>query len=166
MQTSPQIDLAGAGDFDFLFGRWRVEHRKLRERLAQNDDWIVFPGTLDVRPVLGGAGNIDDNRVDDPAGPYRATTLRLFDADSGLWGIRWIDARLPGIDAPLFGRFDGRLGRFEHDEHIDGRTVRVRFTYEDLGPGHARWAQAFSPNQGLTWETNWIMAFTRDEATR
>ena len=35
------------------------------------------------------------------------------------------------------------------------------FTYENLGPVRARWAQAFSPDSGRSWETNWIMEFSR-----
>lgn len=37
----------------------------------------------------------------------------------------------------------------------------MRFTYENLGPRDARWSQAFSPDDGASWETNWIMEFTR-----
>src|SRR6266403_5923537 len=33
---------SGVHDFDFLVGRWRVHHRKLKERLANNHEWIEF----------------------------------------------------------------------------------------------------------------------------
>jgi len=35
----------GSNDFDFLVGSWRVHHRRLKERLAGNHDWIEFEGT-------------------------------------------------------------------------------------------------------------------------
>ena len=38
-------DMKGANDFDFLIGDWRVHHRRLKERLAGNHDWIEFEGT-------------------------------------------------------------------------------------------------------------------------
>jgi hypothetical protein len=37
----------------------------------------------------------------------------------------------------------------------------VRFTWDHISEEAARWQQAFSSDAGLTWETNWIMEFTR-----
>jgi hypothetical protein len=36
----------GVHDFDFLVGHWRVHHRKLKQRLANNHEWVEFEGTL------------------------------------------------------------------------------------------------------------------------
>ena len=55
-------------DFDFYMGSWRVHHRRLKERLAGNDEWQEFEGTSTAWPILGGAGNIDDNVLELPAG--------------------------------------------------------------------------------------------------
>lgn len=151
----------GSRAFDFLIGRWRVKHRKLRQRLADSSDWYEFPGSLEVRPILSGLGNIDDNLVEDPHGPYRASSLRVLNPEDGLWSVYWIDARAEGIDKPVVGAFEGRTGHFYNDDEWDGRPVRVRFTYENLGPRRARWAQAFSPDSGRRWETNWVMDFFR-----
>jgi hypothetical protein len=152
---------SGSRAFDFLVGRWRVKHRKLRHRLAGSSDWYDFAGKLEVRPILSGLGNVDDNLIDDPHGSYRASSLRVFNPKDGLWSIYWIDARAGGIDKHVVGAFEGRTGRFYNDDEWGGRPVRVRFTYEKLGPRRARWAQAFSPDSGRSWETNWIMDFFR-----
>jgi hypothetical protein len=32
----------GARDFDFLHGSWRIEHRRLKERLAGCGEWEEF----------------------------------------------------------------------------------------------------------------------------
>lgn len=152
---------AGARGFDFLLGRWNVRHRKLGRRLVGCTEWIEFSGTLEVFRVLGGLGNIDDNDLDDPEGQYRATSLRLFDTIADQWAIRWIDGRSAGIDPPLIGTFLGREGRFHGDDFFAGRAIRIRFVYEDVKPGLARWEQAFSIDQGITWETNWTMEFIR-----
>ena len=55
-------------DFDFLPGHWRVQHRRLRERLAGNDEWQVFDGTSTAQAILGGQGVVDDNVLNLPAG--------------------------------------------------------------------------------------------------
>ena len=41
--------------------------------------------------------------------------------------------------------------------------MRVRFLWKHDPPRTARWEQAFSADGGATWETNWIMRFTRAE---
>jgi hypothetical protein len=55
-------------DFDFYMGSWRIHHRRLKERLAGNDEWEEFEGTSVAWPLLGGAGNVDDNVLELPAG--------------------------------------------------------------------------------------------------
>lgn len=36
-------------------------------------------------------------------------------------------------------------------------VIRVRYTWDETTATTARWQQAFSPDEGRTWETNWIM---------
>ncbi|HET7863425.1 MAG TPA: hypothetical protein VFL86_03375, partial [Burkholderiaceae bacterium] len=54
LQETHAMHSTDAHDFDFLFGRWRVFHSRLRERLAGNDDWQEFDGSLTAQPLLGG----------------------------------------------------------------------------------------------------------------
>ncbi len=42
----------------------------------------------------------------------------------------------------------------------DGKKAIV-CCWSDITPTLARWEQAFSPDGGKSWETNWIMEFTR-----
>lgn len=153
----------GAAGFDFLHGDWTVRHRKLASRLAGSDTWVQFDGTLSVRPILGGIGNVDDNVLDDPNGRYFATSLRLFNSKAQTWTIWWVDGRSPAAETPVVGAFEGRKGAFFADDAWEGQRIRVRFTYEDQGPGRAQWTQAFSADGGRTFETNWIMDFTRND---
>src|SRR5215475_4150944 len=48
---------SGIKDFDFLIGSWRVHHRRLKERLSENHEWIEFDGTCTMQKILGDAGN-------------------------------------------------------------------------------------------------------------
>lgn len=153
---------AHPSDFDFLFGRWQVRHRRLKQRLQQCTEWETFEGRSHAWPLLGGLGNVDDNVIELPAGAYRAATLRAFDPAVRRWSIWWLDGRWPDrIDLPMRGGFQGREGLFLADEVIDGRPVRVRFLWLNLDPGRARWEQAFSTDGGQRWETNWEMDFQR-----
>jgi hypothetical protein len=153
-------------DFDFLFGRWHVAHRRLQQRLAGCTEWDAFGGTLNCWPLLGGMGNVDDNLVELPAaqgGAYRAATLRAFEPKARQWSIWWLDARHAGqLDTPVVGNFDAAGdGCFLADDHFQGRPIRVRFLWLRTRTPVPRWEQAFSLDQGASWETNWEMDFTR-----
>jgi hypothetical protein len=152
-------------DFDFFIGAWRVSHRYLKQRLANCTEWAEFAGVTETRKILGGFGNIDDNTLNKSAGAYRAVTLRAFDPETRQWSIWWLDGRTPRcLDTPMRGEFENGVGLFFADDALDGRPIRVRFTWtQDDGDG-PRWEQAFSADGGATWETNWIMRFTRTEA--
>ena len=153
----------GVHAFDFLAGRWRVRHRKLRRRLAGCTDWDEFNGTLECRPVLGGLGNVDENVIEDPSGTYQALALRLFDPASGLWSIWWVDGRRGLLEPPVHGRFEQGVGHFAGEDRLDGRPIHIRFFWSGAGTDRPRWEQAFSADGGAEWETNWIMQLERAE---
>ena len=151
--------MSTAHDFDFLHGQWDVLHRKLRERLAGCTEWKTLRGTADVRPVLRGIGNIDRFTFD--GDEFEGMTLRLFDLDARHWTIHWSDTNRGRLDPPLTGTFVDGVGVFYGDDVHDGRPVRVRFVWRDLGGDGASWEQAFSADGGASWETNWTMQFSR-----
>lgn len=148
-------------DFDFLFGQWSVQHRRLKSRLTSSTEWEAFSGTSEARPILGGAGNVDDNVLELPAGRYAAATVRVFDAAKGQWSIWWVDSRTANIDTPVRGSFAAGLGTFYGEDVLRGKPVRVRYLWSLITSRSAQWEQAFSPDNGASWEANWIMNFTR-----
>lgn len=162
MTTPTASPALGLHDFAFLTGQWRVHHRKLRHRLAGSTDWMEFTGTCRAWEILDGAGNVDDNLLQDPTGPYRAATLRRCDPATGTWSIWWCDARRPQLDPPVHGSFKDGIGTFLGQDSHEGTPVTVRFTWSQISAEHARWEQAFSTDDGATWESNWVMEFERD----
>jgi hypothetical protein len=156
-----EMDRTGVNDFDFFIGAWRVHHRRLKERLANSHEWVEFDGTSNAQKILGGLGNMDDNVLSFPGGAYRAVTFRTYDSAKKLWSIWWIDSRHPGpLDPPVIGRFENGVGTFYADDTFNGKPIRVRYLWTNLSAA-PRWEQAFSEDGGKTWETNWIMDFTR-----
>lgn len=152
---------SGRNAFAFLNGDWRVRHRKRLGRLVGSDEWIEFDGTCRAWELLGGEGNVDDNFLDDPGGAYSAATFRRTDPSTGLWWIWWFDSRFDELDPPVSGSFENGIGTFYADDELAGRPIRVRFTWSQITDDSARWEQAFSPDGGETWETNWVMKFER-----
>jgi len=160
-----QIDSStlGVHDFDFLVGQWRVHHRKLKERLANNHEWIEFEGTLNSQPLMEGYSNVDDLVLEVPGGAYRGVALRSFDSKTQQWSIWWLDSRTPlgPLDPPMRGSFHNGVGTFYADDTFDGRPVRIRFIWSKITPTSCHWEQAYSPDGGKTWETNWAQDITR-----
>ncbi len=157
-----QAPAGASADFDFFIGNWRVAHRQLKRRLAGCTDWVQFAGSASMRPMMGGLGNVDDNVIEHPSGTYCAITMRAFDPQTGTWSIWWLDARHPGrLDPPVVGAFDNGRGNFETDDILDNKPIKVRFRWDARIADAPRWEQAFSGDDGATWETNWVMDFTR-----
>jgi hypothetical protein len=153
---------AGARDFDFWIGRWNVHNRRLRARLAGSDEWEEFEAMVAARPLLDGMGNEDEFRTDYDGG-FIGMSFRFFDPDKRRWSIYWADSRRCGeLDPPVFGSFTGDTGVFEGADTFEGRPILVRFIWSGVTTSTPRWEQAFSDDGGgETWETNWIMDFTR-----
>ena len=94
---------------------------------------------MTCRPLLGGQGSIDENRLDDPSGAYLAVALRLFDAATRTWSIWWADPRfsLLSLDPPVQGRFDGGEGLFLSENIFEGRPIAypLSLVRDRAGPG-------------------------------
>ena len=155
-------------DFDFLFGHWQVEHRKLKSRLTGCTDWETFTSVQQCWPLMGGICNVDETRRVDaaPGEGQIGATLRCLNLHTQQWSIYWVAARdgVLGLPPVVGGFRDGvGVGIFEADEMINDRMTRVRFTWSVLSPTTAHWQQGFSVDQGASWEINWTMAFTRTQ---
>ncbi|SRR6266545_6214063 len=151
----------GADDFDFLIGDWSVLHRRLKQRLVGDTEWIECSGPASARKILGGLGNVDEYRINLPAGAYIGASLRLFNPVMKTWSIYWMDSRNPKLDPPMVGSFRDGRGLFFGDDTFEGQPIRVRFVWSGMTRTTCRWEQAFSVDGGSSWETNWVMTFTR-----
>jgi hypothetical protein len=148
-------------DFDFYVGTWEVHNRRLDAPLTDSDKWDEFPGLSIARPIFGGTGNMDE--IDFPSRGWSGLTLRLFDPQEQTWSLHWVSSRRTVIDPPVIGRFDNGRGEFFADDTHEGRPVRVRYIWSDMSATTAHWEQAFSVDDGLTWETNWTMDSRRTD---
>jgi hypothetical protein len=154
---------AASHDFDFLQGAWRVHNRYLKERLRGSTEWIEFEGQSKLLPLLKGLGHLDQYSAMRDGQSIEGITLRLFNPATGEWSLHWADTVRAGVlQPPMVGRFRDGVGEFFGDEEVDGRKVQCRFRWSLNSSGSPQWEQAFSDDGGKTWETNWIMTFTRE----
>ena len=90
--------------------------------------------------------------------------LRALDEPGGRWADWYLSAGdLSKIDPPLYGRFVKGVGTFLSREMFEGGQVIVRGQFAPVNVDEALWEQAFSTDEGGTWETNWVMRYLRVE---
>ncbi len=152
----------GSHDFDFWAGRWRIRNERLVKRLQGCTDWETFDATVDAWLLPGGLGNMDTYRTEHWPG-YVGMSLRLYDPRARQWSIYWVSNQTGVLEPPVVGSFSNGVGVFEGRDVLEGRPIVVRFTWSDITETGVRWEQAFSPDEGHTWEKNWIMEMTRVE---
>lgn len=153
---------ASQHDFDFFLGSWHVQHRRLKKRLANNNEWEEFDGTTHWQPLLGGIANLNDSVVNRSTGTYRGMGLRAFDAKTSIWTDWYLDGRDPTkVELHGVGRFENGVGTFLSDDTFEDKPIKVRGIFTPIAPDSAQWEQAFSADGGKTWETNYVMRQTR-----
>jgi hypothetical protein len=150
---------SGMHDFNFLFGSWDVAHRRLVERLVGSHEWETFSGSAVCRPILGGVGNLDEFAF--PTKGFMGATLRLYDPERAEWSLYWSNSRTGRLEPPVVGVFVDGVGDFYGEDVHDGVPIRVHYRWSEITPSSARWEQAFSTDNGSTWEANWVMDFRR-----
>jgi hypothetical protein len=161
--------MSGANDFDFLLGGpWHVRNRRRTNALYRDREgvWEEFEAhhSGGVK-YLDGRAIIDQFEGTFPSGEVRrGMTIRAFDEQTQRWSLVWLDNRNPPDFRPLVGTFEDGVGLFSQViETPEGEELHVRFTWDEITAETARWQQAFSFDRGKTWETNWVMEFTRQQ---
>ena len=152
-------------DFDFLTGFHKVHHKKLKTRLNHCTEWIVSDGTQEMRQVLNNIGNVDSYHMTALDGKsIEGMALRLFNPDTRLWTIYWADSHHGTLDIPVSGSFENNIGHFFAMDKFNGKDILLQFLWDATNPDKPVWSQAFSPDNGQTWEWNWYMYFSNDES--
>jgi hypothetical protein len=148
-------------DFAFLEGDWQVGHRYIRVKPDQQE-WVEASGTCDHRELYNGWANVEDYVMNTSAGSYSAVALRSYNPKTSQWTIWWLDGRAPSeIAEPMQGRFENGVGTFYGPTTVNGKPARMRFIWSGTTSASPHWQQAYSYDDGKTWETVWIMKFQR-----
>jgi hypothetical protein len=153
---------AGQHDFDFGFGTWTSRIRRLQKPLTGSTTWTESTGTVTVRKLWNGRGQLEEIEVDSPAGHLEGLTVRLYNPASRQWNLYWSNASRGVLTEPAgIGEFKDGRGEFYDQEVYEGKTILVRQIYFDIKPDFYRYEQSFSADGGKTWEPNWVAEITR-----
>ena len=151
----------GQHDFDFSIGTWKTHISRLLHPLNGSTTWAEYDGISVVRRVWDGRANLLELEVSGPAGRIEGAGLRLYNPQSHQWSLNWVNSRDGILNRPMIGEFQGAQGEFYDQESFGGRAIFARNRFLDITPNSCRFEQAFSEDGGKTWETNWVMTFTR-----
>jgi hypothetical protein len=148
-------------DFDFLLGDHNVHHKKLKARLDHSAEWTESDGTHTMTSLLQGTGNLEQHFMTTSDGkPVEGAAMRLFDPATRLWSIYWSDSNSGKMDVPIVGSFENKIGYFFARDTFKGKPILLQFKWDTTDPQKPVWSQAFSADQGKTWEWNWYMYFS------
>jgi hypothetical protein len=151
-------------DFDFLQGKWKVHNRMLKTRLANSDEWIEFEAELHMKKTLNGFGNLENFYSNNNENPFEGMAIRLYNKETRLWKIYWIDSNGMAMDEkPVTGSFENKVGKFYAKDIFNGKEIIVLYQWDATNSAHPKWSQAFSTENGKTWEWNWKMELTKIE---
>jgi hypothetical protein len=154
-------------DFDFLVGKWTMHNRHLNKRLANCRDWTEFESSDENSKILGGTADMDTYSTTQFPGLegrlFEGLTLRLFNPKARLWSLYWIASNTGTIDPPVVGSFENGVGHFFGKDTLNGKPIIVVFRWDARNKDRPVWGQAFSPDNGKTWEWNFFNVSTRPE---
>jgi hypothetical protein len=144
-------------DFDYLVGDWKLTNRKLKCRLHGCTEWSSeFTSSVQMQKVLDGMGNIDKYHQAVDGKPFDGLAVRLFDPKTRLWSIYWADGSRGVFDPPVVGSFENGVGHFFGKDTFEGRDIIVVFRWDVRDKHFPVWSQAFSVDNGKSWEWNSI----------
>jgi hypothetical protein len=153
----------GQHDFDFEIGTWKTHLWRLMHPLTGSNEWVEYEGTTVCRKVWNGRANLVELVADGPAGHFEGLNLRLYNPESRQWSLNFASSRGGTMSPPTVRGFKNGRGEFFSHEDLNGRPILVRFVISDITANSCRFEQAFSDDEGKTWEVNWIAIDTRDE---
>ena len=141
-------------DFDYLLGKWNLKNKHLNSRLTNCKEYTEFEFQVLNEKILAGAGNEDIGWRTVDGKPWEGRAIRLFDKQTRLWRIYWADNNMGQFDPPQTGSFNGNIGLFFAKDMWKGQPVIIVFKWDKTNPEQPVWSQAFSPDNGKTWEWN------------
>lgn len=151
----------GQHDFDFEFGSWSVQLQRLAHPLAGSHEWVEYRGTNIDRKIWNGRANLGELEVRNATSHIEAMSLRLYDPQTHEWSIYFANSRNGELGTAMIGSFENGRGEFYDNETFAGKSIRVRFIFSGITSSAFHFEQAFLPNGGKAWETNWIADFAR-----
>src|SRR5438034_2748484 len=73
----------------------------------------------------------------------------------GYGSFYWVASNTGVLDPPVVGSFENNVGHFFCKDTFKGKPIIVMFRWDARNKDRPVWSQAFSSDDGKTWEWNW-----------
>jgi hypothetical protein len=153
----------GQHDFDFHFGSWHTHVRILINPLTGSKTWVESDGTVTVRKIWDGLGNLEEIEASNATTHFKGLTLFLYNPKAHQWSQTSANMNDGSLSTPLIGEFKNGRGEFYDQETYNGRSILVRFVWSDITADSHRIEQSYSADGGKTWEPNLVANLTREK---
>ncbi len=161
--TTVQQDQSHAFDWDI--GKWAIHMSRLSHPLTGSTTWNQTDGITINSKVWNGRSNLAEVEATGPAGKLELLAWRLYNPSTHEWTTSFATSGVGVLNTPtgrpITGEFKNGHGEFFDQEPYNGKTILVRFKIWPVSDESAQSEQAFSDDNGETWETNWINKYTR-----
>lgn len=133
------------GEFDFWIGDWVLS-------------WDGGTGRNRISRTLDGAVILEEFSADPPE-TFRGMSVSTPSPETGDWRQTWVDTSGGYLDF-RGGLRDGAMV-LEREGLVDGRPVRQRMVWDEIGADALRWRWERSEDAGASWRTLWLIRYRR-----
>jgi hypothetical protein len=147
---------AAGHEFDFDLGTWNTQITRRVHPLTGSDETIRLSGTVTVRKLWGGRGQLEEIEADGPKGHWEGMTVFLYDPQAHQWSMNFANSSAGRFTSPMIGGFENGRGELFGQDTLDGRSILVRAVWSDFTPRSHTYQEFYSTDGGQTW----VLAFT------
>jgi hypothetical protein len=152
----------GSHDMDFNFGTWHTEIDRTPDPFSDPSKVVHLAGTVTVKPVWNGKGQLEEIEADGPAGHFEGANLFFYDPGAHQWIQTFVSSSSGRFEEPPgVGQYrDGNI-EFYSPDTLNGRTVLDRAIWSDFKPDSHTYTESFSDDGGRTWHPTFVAHVTR-----
>jgi hypothetical protein len=153
----------GQHDFDFNIGVWNTRITRILDPLSGSTQSIELKGTVTVRNVWEGRGQLEEIEAEGPHGHWEGLTLFLYNPAVRQWSQTFADSKSGALKRPLIGSFADGRGELISQDTVKDRSVLIRAVWSDIRQDSHHFEESISDDGGRTWIPAFIASLTREK---
>lgn len=102
---------------------------------------------------------IQENFDGNPSMPFQGKSWSVYNPKLGRWQQTWVDNN--STYWHFEGGFEGDEMILATDDLIDGRPIKLRMVFYNIGQNELDWRWERSDDGGETWALQWQLRYTR-----
>lgn len=152
----------GSHDMDFNFGTWHTQISRTPDPFGAPSKVMHITGTVTVRPIWHGKGELEEIEADGPKGHWEGANLFFYDPKAHQWIQTYVDSSEGRFNEPAgIGEYrDGNVEYYSSDT-LRGRAILDRAIWSDIKPDSHTYTESFSDDGGRTWHPAFVAHLTR-----